>query len=726
METKKVKISELTPDNINANKGTVRGAAMLEKSLREYGAGRSVLVDKSGRIIAGNKTIEAAGSIGLENALMVETDGTQVVVVKRTDLDLDSPQGRGLAIADNRVAEVGLEWDLEALEKIGEELDLGEFWFPEELELPSIDFSDETEDPNGNEAPEEVHHGALAERYMVAPFSVISARGGDWQNRKRAWKALGIESELGRDDELLFKATGFLKDRVEKSGGSTSIFDPVLCELMYRWFTPIGGSILDPFAGGSVRGIVAAKLARKYTGVELRGEQVKANRAQAKRLCATRDECFRETVADIEEITPIEQHGGFNVKRDDLFDVNGVNGGKVRTCFQLARGAKGLVTAGSRQSPQVNIVAQVAKHLGIPCRVHTPEGELSPEVIAAKEAGATVIQHKAGYNNVIISRARKDAEETGFREIPFGMECVEAVKMTSIQTQNIPQDTKRIVMPVGSGMSLAGVLSGLKQRKMNVPVLGIVVGADPSKRLDKYAPKNWRNMVTLVTSDLDYHDHAKQKHLGDLRLDEVYEAKCLEFLEPGDLLWVVGIRQTSKPQECPMPVWIQGDSRTAQPDEEFDFVFSCPPYADLEVYSDDPADLSNLGYEDFRAAYRDIIAESVKRLKDNRFAAFVVGEVRGKGGAYYNFVGDTIQAFIDAGASYYNEAIFVTPVGTLPLRTGRAFSASRKLGKTHQNILVFCKGDAGKAAKFCGFVDVEQALTLAEADGENEQEEIER
>ena len=149
---KKVKLSELTPDDINANKGTQRGSGMLEKSLREYGAGRSVLVDKAGRIIAGNKTIEAAGAIGLENAVMVETDGSTVVIVKRTDLDLDSPQGRGLAIADNRVAEVGLEWDMEALEKIGEELDLGEFWFDDEL--PEIDFGsidgDEDDGPAGD------------------------------------------------------------------------------------------------------------------------------------------------------------------------------------------------------------------------------------------------------------------------------------------------------------------------------------------------------------------------------------------------------------------------------------------------------------------------------------------------------------------------------------------------------------------------------------------------
>ena len=157
---KKAKISDLIPDNINANKGTQRGSAMLEKSLREYGAGRSVLVDKAGRIIAGNKTIEAAGSIGLDDAVMVETDGTRVVIVKRTDLDLDSPQGRGLAIADNRVAEVGLDWDLDALEKIGEELDLREFWFDDELpgllNVPEFSFIDEDDKNRLDETNESV------------------------------------------------------------------------------------------------------------------------------------------------------------------------------------------------------------------------------------------------------------------------------------------------------------------------------------------------------------------------------------------------------------------------------------------------------------------------------------------------------------------------------------------------------------------------------------------
>ena len=155
----------------------------------------------------------------------------------------------------------------------------------------------------------------------------------------------------------------------------------------------------------------------------------------------------------------------------------------------------------------------------------------------------------------------------------------------------------------------------------------------------------------------------------------------------------------------PNPVWHCGDSRHIGEicaNGEADLVFSCPPYADLEVYSDDPADLSTLPYPSFREAYTEIIAESCKLLKPNRFACFVVGEVRGKNGDYYGFVPDTIRAFQAAGLSYYNEAILVTSAGSLPIRAGRQFRAGRKLGKTHQNILVFCKGNSKKAAEACG------------------------
>lgn len=167
------------------------------------------------------------------------------------------------------------------------------------------------------------------------------------------------------------------------------------------------------------------------------------------------------------------------------------------------------------------------------------------------------------------------------------------------------------------------------------------------------------------------------------------------------------------------PAWVIGDSRNIDKtcaDVQADFVFSCPPYADLEVYSYDPADLSTLGYADFRAAYFEIIAKACALLKHDRFACFVVGEVRDKRGAYYDFVGDTVQAFRDAGLAYYNEAILITACGSLPIRAGKQFSSGRKLGKTHQNVLVFVKGDGKRAAEACGEVDVSDECFAGLAD----------
>ena len=144
-----------------------------------------------------------------------------------------------------------------------------------------------------------------------------------------------------------------------------------------------------------------------------------------------------------------------------------------------------------------------------------------------------------------------------------------------------------------------------------------------------------------------------------------------------------------------VPTWLVGDSTNIieLAPGEYDFIFSCPPYADLEVYSDDPADLSTMEYEVFIKQYRKIIYSSVSMLQDNRFACFVVGDIRNKKGIYRNFVSDTISSFLDAGMSLYNEAILVTAVGSLPIRVGKQFQSGRKLGKTHQNVLVFYKGD---------------------------------
>ena len=245
---------------------------------------------------------------------------------------------------------------------------------------------------------------------------------------------------------------------------------------------------------------------------------------------------------DYNIITPIEKYGDIYVKRDDTFNIGGGRGGKVRSCWVLSQGAKGLVTAGSRSSPQVNIVAQIAKVLNIPCRCHVPTGELYPEVLTAKNAGAEIIQHKYGYNSVIIKRAKDDAIDKNYTYIPFGMECEEAVTQTSKQVINIPDNTKRILIPVGSGMSLAGVLTGLELFNKDIPVLGVMVGANPIKRLNMYAPPLWQTTCELVISSLKYSDKYANNKIGDLILDPIYEAKCIPYLEKDDLLWVVGIR----------------------------------------------------------------------------------------------------------------------------------------------------------------------------------------
>jgi len=155
--------------------------------------------------------------------------------------------------------------------------------------------------------------------------------------------------------------------------------------------------------------------------------------------------------------------------------------------------------------------------------------------------------------------------------------------------------------------------------------------------------------------------------------------------------------------------WIHGDGRnTAQLVRPADLIMCCPPYHDLEVYSDNSQDISTLDdYGEFMAAYRQIVASAVEALKPDRFAVFVVGDIRDKRGHYRNFVSDTIGAFRTVGCELYNEAILVTAIASLPIRVGKQFPNNRKLGKAHQNVLVFVKGDWRKAVEACGPVTVE-------------------
>jgi len=434
---KTAKVADLIPYARNSRTHSEAQVAKIAASIKEFGFLNPIITDGDNSIIAGHGRVLAAQKLGLENLPVIEAS------------HLTEAQRRAYVIADNRLA-LDAGWDNEMLKVELQDLDAQGF----DLTLTGFDLDELNafkmeEEPLPGEGDNEGSTASLADKFGIAPFSVLNAREGWWQNRKRAWLGLGIESEVGRDiDPTSVPANlpegHYLAGRGNNEGGS--IFDPTLCELSYSWFSPQGGTILDPFAGGSVRGIVASKLGRQYIGVELREEQVAANKTQGDDLCSD-----------------------------------------------------------------------------------------------------------------------------------------------------------------------------------------------------------------------------------------------------------------------PMPVWHTGDSRNIDricADVQADMVFSCPPYADLEVYSDDPNDLSTLKYEDFKPAYFEIITKACAQLKDNRFACFVVGDVRDKKGNYYNFVGDTVEAFKAAGLHFYNEAILVTSVGSLPIRVGRQFASGRKLGKTHQNVLVFVKGDGKKATQACGPVEV--------------------
>lgn len=134
-------LDALTLDGRNFNRHTEQGMTLLEKSLRELGAGRSILVDKDNNIIAGNGIVEAAGKAGITRVRVVEVQGDELVAVKRTDMSLDSREGRRMALADNATAAADLSWDTDTLQEVADEFDIDtEEWG---VEMPEIAVNEE-------------------------------------------------------------------------------------------------------------------------------------------------------------------------------------------------------------------------------------------------------------------------------------------------------------------------------------------------------------------------------------------------------------------------------------------------------------------------------------------------------------------------------------------------------------------------------------------------------
>jgi hypothetical protein len=186
--------SDLVQDATNANSGTHRGRALVETSVRKYGFGRSVLVDKHGRLIAGNKTAEAATAVGQTRLRVVQTTGDELVVVQRTDLDLhEDAEAKELAVADNRASELGLAWDLGTLQQLeADGAKPSQFWRAQEWESLLRDGGP------GVEPDEEIPEMALQAFEEYNYLVLVFRNSQDWQG---ICDLLGIKREavtLGR------------------------------------------------------------------------------------------------------------------------------------------------------------------------------------------------------------------------------------------------------------------------------------------------------------------------------------------------------------------------------------------------------------------------------------------------------------------------------------------------------------------------------------------------
>lgn len=257
-----VGIDKLIPYINNAKQHTESQVTKIASSIREFGFVNPVLIDKDYNIIAGHGRVEAAKKLGLDNVPCVYIEG------------LSDTQRKAYILADNRLGELA-EWDmdlvtseLEALQEQDFNIDLTGFELPEEY------------------GGEKVEHGKLTDKFIVPPFSVLDTRRGYWQDRKATWKKYIGDKGQGRDEAAVienhFEEYGY--------GGAfekMSILDPVLCEVMLKWFAPDDCRCFDVFAGDTSFGFVSSYLGHKFTGIELRQEQVDFNREHTAAVGAT-------------------------------------------------------------------------------------------------------------------------------------------------------------------------------------------------------------------------------------------------------------------------------------------------------------------------------------------------------------------------------------------------------------------------------------------------------
>lgn len=484
--------------------------------------------------------------------------------------------------------------------------------------------------PGGNTGPNSAYQFKTADGYK-------SAKEINAEPTASPYGAYGKTDEVSQKIAAAQEHTG------------TSIFDPVLCELAYRWFCPPGGKILDPFAGGSVRGIVAAKLGRHYTGVDLRAEQIAANERQAVAIGARP----APATVDVKISAAMAR-----------LEFNGCDPEYIRTTCHAS-------CCDSSTSPTGTMIS-----------IHPDENAAIVARGGRVELG--LLQPRPGEKKCPFKDTGTHLCGLHFTpDKPFG--CIASPFTLNDNNTLIVRNRYKLLKCYDDGRKIPAYHAFRAS-------LALIFGDSETERIVAHFDAGGGDVVATMPI----------AHFRKLKInDETKKGHAPAEYEPATD-WVP-------------PTWVVGDSKdvaTLAPGE-YDFVFSCPPYGDLEVYSDNPADLSTMDYAAFKAAYFHIIRESVAMLKPNRFACFVVGDFRyGPHGLYRNFPMHTIQAFEEAGAFLHNEAVLVTAIGSLPIRVGRQFVAGRKFGKTHQNVLVFIKGDPKIATAEIG--EVEFATELPE------------
>lgn len=260
----KIDIEKLIPYINNAKKHDDSQVTKIASSIREFGFVNPVLIDKDYNIIAGHGRVLAAKKLGLATVPALYVEG------------LTDTQRKAYILADNRLGELA-EWDMELvglelaeLDDVGFDIDLTGF------EIGALDSEGGSGSDNAYDQYPDGEKGSLAERYGVPPFSVLDCRKGDWISRKQEWlKLTGNLSETRDGDYGII--TNSKNTIITAINGGTSNFDPVLAEIMFKWFCPAGGAILDPFGGEQTKGVVAGHMGYKYTACEFREEQVNVN-----------------------------------------------------------------------------------------------------------------------------------------------------------------------------------------------------------------------------------------------------------------------------------------------------------------------------------------------------------------------------------------------------------------------------------------------------------------